>query len=374
MSSNTFATAHASGESWQDAANQCLDLLTKDPLPPGGLGLLYISDTIANEMAQVLELFRERTGLSNWLGSVGIGICATGREYFDEPAVAAMVADLAPSGYRLFDGVDENLDNFNAEHSDWINTTGSHVAIVHADPRNPDAAGLIEDLANQLDGFLVGGFVSSRSAMPQIAGEQVEGGLSGALLADSVPVISGLTQSCLLIGNKHTITACEENVLIELDGRPALQVFEEDIGELMSRDLRRVGGSIFAALPVPGSDTGDYLVRNLVGLDEPNGFIAIGEHVEEGESIQFCRRDPAAAAEDLTQMVTRLKERAAGNAKGAVYFSCLARGPNMFGPNSRELTIVQEALGSVPLVGFFCNGEISHDRLYSYTGVLTLFV
>ena len=147
MSSNTFATGYASGESWQDAANQCLDLLTKDPLPPGGLGLLYISDTIANEMAQVLELFRERTGLSNWMGSVGIGICATGREYFDEPAVAAMVADLAPSGYRLFDGVDENLDNFNAEHGDWINSTGSHVAIVHADPRNPDAAGLIEDLA-----------------------------------------------------------------------------------------------------------------------------------------------------------------------------------------------------------------------------------
>ncbi|MGY8994073.1 MAG: FIST C-terminal domain-containing protein, partial [Rhodospirillales bacterium] len=172
----------------------------------------------------------------------------------------------------------------------------------------------------------------------------------------------------------HTITACEENVLIELDGRPALRVFEEDIGELMSRDLRRVGGSIFAALPVGGSDTGDYLVRNLVGLDEPNGFVAIGEHVEEGESIQFCRRDPAAAAEDLTQMVTRLKERAGGNAKGAVYFSCLARGPNMFGPNSRELTIIQEALGPVPLVGFFCNGEISHDRLYSYTGVLTLFV
>ncbi|MGY8994072.1 MAG: FIST N-terminal domain-containing protein, partial [Rhodospirillales bacterium] len=198
MSSNTFPTAHASGESWQDAANQCLDALTKKPLPPGGLGLLYISDTIANEMAQVLELFRDRTGLSNWMGSVGIGICATGREYFDEPAVAAMVADIAPSGYRLFDGVDENLDNFNAEHSDWINTTGSHVAIVHADPRNPDAAGLIEDLADRLDGFLVGGFVSSRSAMPQIAGEPVEGGLSGALLADSVPVISGLTQSCLL--------------------------------------------------------------------------------------------------------------------------------------------------------------------------------
>ena len=200
------------------------------------------------------------------------------------------------------------------------------------------------------------------------------GGVSGALLADSVPVVSGLTQSCLLIGEPRTVTAAEENVIIELDGRPALEAFKDDIGELLARDLRQVGGSIFAALPVRGSDTGDYLVRNLVGLDEPNTLVAIGEHVEEGQVIQFCRRDPAAAAEDLTAMVTRLKERAGGTARGGVYFSCLARGPNMFGPDSRELEIIQDALGPVPLVGFFCNGEISHDRLYSYTGVLTLFV
>ena len=32
------------------------------------------------------------------------------------------------------------------------------------------------------------------------------------------------------------------------------------------------------------------------------------------------------------------------------------------------------ALGDVPIAGFFCNGEISHNRLYGYTGVLTLFV
>ena len=69
--------------------------------------------------------------------------------------------------------------------------------------------------------------------------------------------------------------------------------------------------------------------------------------------------------------VRRLGDR---RPKGAVYVSCLARGPNLFGDDSEELRQVQTAIGDVPLVGFFANGEISHDRLYGYTGVLTLFL
>ena len=60
--------------------------------------------------------------------------------------------------------------------------------------------------------------------------------------------------------------------------------------------------------------------------------------------------------------------------KGAVYFSCLGRGASLFGESSEELRIIRDGLGEVPVVGFFCNGEISHNRLYGYTGVLTLFL
>ena len=59
--------------------------------------------------------------------------------------------------------------------------------------------------------------------------------------------------------------------------------------------------------------------------------------------------------------------------RGALYFSCVARGEHMFGSRGAELRVIRDALGEVPLVGFFCNGEISRDRLYGYTGVLTLF-
>ncbi len=43
----------------------------------------------------------------------------------------------------------------------------------------------------------------------------------------------------------------------------------------------------------------------------------------------------------------------------------------MFGPGSVELGTIREALGDVPLAGFFANGEIFHDRLYAFTGVPT---
>jgi small ligand-binding sensory domain FIST len=89
--------------------------------------------------------------------------------------------------------------------------------------------------------------------------------------------------------------------------------------------------------------------------------------------IQFARRDAVTAEEDLRRMVTALRARLPGEPRGALYHSCLGRGRNLFGDGSAELRLVRELLGEVPLAGFYANGEISHNRLYGYTGVLTLF-
>jgi small ligand-binding sensory domain FIST len=72
-------------------------------------------------------------------------------------------------------------------------------------------------------------------------------------------------------------------------------------------------------------------------------------------------------------MLDSIKEGLYTKPRGALYFSCLGRGANLFGPDSEELKIIEAGLGDLPLVGFFGNGEISHNRLYGYTGVLTLF-
>ena len=102
--------------------------------------------------------------------------------------------------------------------------------------------------------------------------------------------------------------------------------------------------------------------------------ISIGELIAAGDQIMFVRRDREAAEADLVRMLARLKRRAPAAPKGGLYFSCVARGPNLFGPGSAELAILRRELGAFPLVGMFCNGEISNNRLYGYTGVLALFL
>ena len=114
-------------------------------------------------------------------------------------------------------------------------------------------------------------------------------------------------------------------------------------------------------------------MRNVVGVDPDNKLVAIGERISAGDRVMFVRRDGPSAMEDLHRMLADVISRSNGTPKAALYYSCVARGPNLFGPDSEELKAVQGALGDeVPVVGFFANGEISKNRLYGYTGVLTL--
>lgn len=368
-----FALAHASGTEWISISDTCLaDLGSLGRVKSTEqLGLVYLTDQLAGDVENILDHLRSETGIDAWVGSVGMGICATGQEYFDTPAMAVMIAELPPDSFHLM-STRTTPGILPLELANWAKAREARFGIVHADPRNSEILEIITDLADGLDSFLVGGLTSSRGELAQISGEVTSDGVSGVLFAGDVPVSTALSQSCMPIAERHQITECEDNVLIQLDGRPALEVFKEDIGELLARDMQRVAGYIFAALPIANSDTGDYLVRNLAGIDVERQLLAIGELVEPGQTVQFCRRDAQAAEADLERMLGDLRKRSPAP-KGGVYFSCLARGPNMFGDASQEMKIIERELGNVPLVGFFCNGEISHNRLYTYTGVLTLF-
>jgi small ligand-binding sensory domain FIST len=365
-----FRYGHAAAQNWQEAAEACIAQIGRGP---ASLGFLYVTDLLADHLGDILALFRSRTGIPHWVGTVGIGVCATGREYLDEAAMAAMAGDFEPDSFHVFSGVASATDVDNVALK--CGGAAPNFAIVHADPYNRHIADLVSRLAGKVEsGFLVGGLTSSRRQNLQVADGVVEGGLSGVSFADNVTVATRLTQGCSPLGPKHQVTASQHNVIIQLDGRAALDVFKEDIGETLARDLNRVGGQIFAGLPIAGSDTGDYLVRNLVGIDPANRLIAIGELLQPGASVMFCRRDTKTANEDMARMLDSIRKGMFGRPRGGVYYSCIGRGASLFGPDSAELKMIHETLGEFPLVGFFCNGEISHNRLYGYTGVLTLFV
>jgi small ligand-binding sensory domain FIST len=371
---NAFRYAHARADDWRRAVDRCLTAL--GPIPEtGNLGFLYVTDALAAHMGQVLELFRSATGVEHWVGTVGMGICATGVEYYDEPAVAAMVAELPEGSFRVFPALVKDLDRLDAHCSDWIATRRPYFGLVHGDPANPSTEALVRALAERTSsGFVAGGLASSRHQVYLYADGVTQGGLAGVLFSEEVGVVTRLSQGCSPVGPRRTISEAQRNILIRLDEEPALDVLKEDIGEVLARDLARIGGYIFAGLPIPGSDTGDYLVRNLLGIDPNEGLVAIGDMVQEGGEVMFCRRDADTAREDLVRMLRAIGKQLRGPPRGGVYVSCLGRGVNLFGPDSAELKIIREELGDFPLVGFYANGEISQDRLYGYTGVLTLFV
>ena len=241
-----FRAAHATAPAWRDAAAAILvelgDLTTLHQL-----GFLYVTDPFADALDEIVDFLREATGVRQWVGTVGFGVVGIGKEYFDEPAMSVMVAPIADEAFRLFTDAKGDMEVLSKTHANWLAKADTPLAVVHADPRITDVTSRIEGLASATNGFLTGGLTASRSRFAQLAGEVDEGVISGVMLSlHQVPVQLGLTQGCSPIGPTRTITGAEQNVLFTIDNRPALEVLKEDIGEVLARDLRKIGGYIFA--------------------------------------------------------------------------------------------------------------------------------
>ncbi len=370
-----FASAWASGSEARELVNTCLGRL--GDVPPGAsLGFLYASDALARELEHILHLLQQGTGVRHWVGSLGMALAATARELYDQPALAILVTDLPREAWRLLPNLTSDVRGHVAAEAAWLAGQPSPFGVLHGDPTNPATPTLVEQLSEALgEGFFTGGLTSSQSLNLQVADTVVSGGVSGVLFDAAVPVIADHTQGCTPIGPVHTVTEASRNIVAALDGENALAVLRRDVGEVLSRDLNRMAGYIFAGLPLAGSDRGDYMVRNLIGIDPERGLLAIGDMLQPGDRLLFCRRDGNTARDDMEAMLARLRDHCAGRQpRGALYFSCLGRGRHQFGADSAELRMIDAVFPDLPLAGFFANGEIFHNRLYGYTGVLTLFL
>lgn len=361
-----FLFAQSENSDWSDAIDECFNQLGSLP-DEATLGFIYVTDRHAQHLGNILRKIKTLTLIDDWVGTVGIAVCATRKEFIEQHAIVLLITDIPKQDYTVFDSpkhIPPQLVNDEVQ-----------VAVVHGDPRNGELPNIIHKLPEDIgNGYLIGGLTSSDNYHYQIAGEINEGMLSGVLFTDSVSLVSGISQGCSPIGKAHTITESDSNIVVHLDNRPALDVMKEEIGEVLARDLDRIGGYIFAGFPISGSDTGDYTVRNLMGIDTDSGAIAIGEYIRPDSTMIFCKRDGGTAVQDLQKMVTKLSKRAKSRIKGGLYFTCLGRGHHMFGEQHKELELIADILGDVPLVGFYANGEIAGNQLYGYTGILLLFI
>lgn len=343
------------------------------------LGWIYLCEPYAARAEALLDEARQRWPGVAWVGASGPGICASGVEYFDEPALALMLAELPPAQFRVFSG--------RRPLGDWM----PELALVHADAATPDLQELLRELADATHGgYLFGGLAVGREDALQIADGVWRGGLSGVGFGPEVKLLSRVSQGCQALGPERRISACEGHLLLELDGQPALDCLLQDLTlpvtagpaelrEALPRLRRTLVGLSAAGRRRDRREYGpEVLVRHLVGLDPARRGLAIAEKLETGQSLSFCERHPEAARRDLLRICTELRaevEEAGQTMAGALYISCNGRGGPHFGAPSAELQWVRHGLGELPLVGFFAGGEIAHrGNLYGYTGVLTVFL
>ena len=123
---------------------------------------------------------------------------------------------------------------------------------------------------------------------------------------------------------------------------------------------------------------GDFLIRNVMGMDERNGMLSIGETLKEGQIVQFHLRDAETSAQDLDALLTEYaRVHPIYEDTGALLFSCLGRGSGFYGRPDHDTDMFKEKVNGMPLTGFFCNGEIGPVAgttfLHGYTSSFGIF-
>jgi small ligand-binding sensory domain FIST len=365
---STSASARdAAREAAREARGATLDRAEVD------LAFVFLSPAHLVEAEAAVEAVREELAPRHLLGCVAEGVVAGVRELEGGPAVAVWAGALPGAEIECF-----------------------HVAAVQTEEGTAvagfpelDDAGLVALLVDPFT-FPVGPFLTrlneTREQIPLVGGIAAGGGRPGtqALILDDavhaegavgavvsgLPVLTIVSQGCRPIGREAVITRCEGNVVYELAGRPALERLR---GDLAARGL-------LAGLVIdenrPQYDTGDFLMRGLLGADEASGALALAGAVRVGQTLRFSVRDVASADADLRQALGGVPRRA--RPAGALLFTCNGRGTNMFPDPDHDARVVTEMLRTDALAGFFCGGEIGpvggKAFLHGFTATLAVFL
>ncbi|WP_026278886.1 FIST C-terminal domain-containing protein [Thioalkalivibrio sp. ARh3] len=371
-----FVSTAASGNDPRTLAAELIQGL--GPLPPRDpetvrVGFIYVSDALSRNARLVMDTLRKELGIDHFVGGMGMAVIGPDQEFYEDPAITLMIGDLPAGSARVIQRPVHSLDELKQALDGFLDPATPGRLLLNADPRMEGVEAVLTEIGEQTAWFATGGIHSGEEGAVQIADGVVASGITGLALRDDVAIAARHSQGCTPLPGQHELTETWRNIIVQLDGQRALPAFKGIIGDVLSRDLERALGYILVGFPIPGSDTGDYRVRNIIGVDLDQQVLAVGELLEPRQKILFVRRDGQAAREDLEHMLEQIRAQAPNGIRGAIYVSCIGRGRHQFGQEGAELAIIQQGLGDAPLVGFFANGEIFANRLYGYTGVLTLF-
>lgn len=383
----------------QDLVAQVQEQLHNDP----DLGLVFISDAYGSEFARLLPLLHEALPLPCLVGCSGGGVVGTppaspAKEIEQSPGISLCVASLPGARIHPFALTEADLPDLDSPPDAWAAKIGVSPAdqpsfILLADPFTAKITELLQGLDFAYPSAVKVGGLASGSGLQQQSGLflnhtlQTEG-VVGVALSGSVTLEAIVAQGCRPIGRPFRIAAGDRNIVLELEEcddfggetQTPLAALQDILQDLSEADRELAQDSLHIGIAQDGFkenlQPGDFLIRNLLGVDPRIGALAVGDRVRVGQRIQFHLRDARTSADDLETLLTRYRTEhklAESHAIGALMFACMGRGERLYQKPNFDTQLFQEVLGDLPLGGFFCNGEIGPvggtTFLHGYTSV-----
>jgi small ligand-binding sensory domain FIST len=332
-------------------------------------------------MRELLEAAVACLGTPDVVGASAQGVMAGGVDCEDRPAVAVLaLSGLDAVSFLLSDVSGDELSAGEEIASRLGGSRPEDLVVLLPDPGSIRPEPLIQGAARWLGpASIVGaGAVDPLSATPlQWCGGRIEtGALAGLVLRAPRRARIGVTQACRPVTELLTVTRTQGNWVLELDGRPALDVYREVARAPLAADLRRAAAFLLVALPRVADEPlrpGGYLVRHVIGFAPEQGALALPELPKPGQRLALALRDAESARLDMKAMLEGL----AGEPPACgLYFDCCARGAAFFGVPGLEAAYLDQTFGPRPVAGMFGSCEIGpiggSTELLTYTGVLAL--
>ncbi|HEY9677402.1 MAG TPA: FIST N-terminal domain-containing protein [Drouetiella sp.] len=352
----------------------------------------FVSTDFASEFEHIPELVKKHMRAKHFIGCAAGGLIGGGVEVEREKGMAFTAAVLPGVDLHTFHLDDSDLPDLDSAPDAWEKALGVKYSdspdfILLPDPFSFKVDTLMQGLdyafakSVKLGGLASGGNTAGSNAL--FCDDKVfQSGAVGAAVSGNIIVDSVVAQGCRPIGHPMRVTKCLDNFLIELDGEPAIHVLKEAIMKLSPSDQKLAYNSLFLGVVMDefkdDFQGGDFLIRNILGIEQRSGALMIGEVLRKERTVQFHLRDAATSADDLRVMLKQyVKNNNGDEVAGALLFSCLGRGKHLYGQANHDSDCFREYVGDVPLGGFFCNGEIGPvggtTFLHGYTSSFGLF-
>ena len=379
----------SSNPSTERAAEQAaLEAMAQAGISQADAVVVFFTAEHAPHSQSLLSTLTRVTHSDRIVGSSGAGILTGAGEIEGHHGLAVLVfvSDQMRSRPFLFEPLREHDEEVGTKIGQMVGTDQSSLLALFPDTYNGQPNQLLRSMEQKIGFVPVVGAGSSESGMAQatyqVCGEQCQSNsVAGLQLSGSFEAVIDITQGCQPITEPMVITKAERNLIYEINGRPALETFARLLKGPLAEDIRRAVSVIFVGLPANRQENsvadGQYVVRNIIGMDAENGVIGVADEVTEGDAVIFTMRDGQRAREDLGQMLRRQCE-ALGQNKPAfgMYFNCCARGNSLYGIPGIDSAYIRQALGEIPLIGMFGGYELAPlgraNHLFAYTGVLAL--